>query len=192
MNRRSIFVLLASLLLASCSDAAPGGADRAGESPGVDFGAAKTVYDPCAAKGCGDMCSRCDPADPLCSEAPGSAYCDASGACLAGVPICGEPCSNDADCGYGVEWCSGGRCVACDNTGSSCDLACPDGEALYERNGCFACACAPESECIMDGECPAPPGEIPECVAGSFCWDWCPPGEPSCCYGNTCSAIRSK
>ena len=151
MNRRAIIVLLASLLAPSC------GGFGAGSGAIPDPGAAKPPYEACQAKRCGDMCSRCDPADSSCSEALGAAYCDASGACLQGVPMCGDACSNDADCGYGVEWCSGGQCLPCDNAGPSCDIACPEGHELYERNGCFPCACAPASECIMDGDCPAPP-----------------------------------
>jgi len=25
------------------------------------------------------------------------------------------------------------------------------------------------------------------CYAGAFCWDWCPPDDPSCCFGNICT-----
>jgi hypothetical protein len=145
-----------------------------------------SAYTPCESKQCGEMCSPCDPADPSCAAPESEHYCDGDGRCAARVPTCGGACSNDADCGYGVEWCVGGACVACDDSGDACGLACSDGWDLYERNGCRACACAPINECIMDGDCPKPADGTPECYAGSLCWDWCPPGEPSCCYGNTC------
>jgi hypothetical protein len=95
----------------------------------------------------------------------------------------GGQCSTDADCIAGEQWCVGGACVACDNSGLACDILCIMGWTTYERNGCYPCACAPMNQCTSDAACGA--GE--ECYAGQFCWDWCPAGEPSCCYGNTCS-----
>lgn len=103
---------------------------------------------------------------------------DAYAACGAGG------CATDADCEEGSEWCEGGSCVACDNSGLACRIACPAGWSTYTRNGCHPCACAPENDCTSDGECHT--GD--KCYAGAFCWDWCPPGDPSCCYGNLCSA----
>jgi hypothetical protein len=176
--------LLSLLLLQACTSAGVDGGS--GDEEAGQGGSGGGAYEPCASKKCGDMCSPCDPADPSCIEADVESYCDASGACLPGVPMCGDPCSNDADCGYGVEWCVQGACVPCNNSGAACDIACGDGWAPYERNGCDACACAPVNECIMDGHCPAPSGALPACYAGAFCWDWCPPGDPTCCYGNTC------
>lgn len=190
------FILITSFLLISCGGDARGGGEggSGGKPPALadspaDPEPSAPVFNPCASKQCGEVCSPCEPGDPACAAELVEAYCDASGACSPGVPICGDTCSNDADCGYGVEWCDEGRCVPCDSGASSgaCDLACPPGQALYKRNGCSPCACAPVSDCIMDGDCPAPPGSIPACYAGAFCWGWCPPGEPSCCYGNTCS-----
>lgn len=95
----------------------------------------------------------------------------------------GSACATDADCTPGEAWCEGGACVACDNGGLACDIACIQGWTTYERNGCFPCACAPMNACVDDAGC----GGQQKCYAGKFCWDWCPPGDPSCCYGNTCS-----
>jgi hypothetical protein len=189
------FLLLAMVQVVACggvrSDGGGvgGGGDirERGYERGLNGAAGGSGADPCASKQCGDVCSLCDPADPSCAAHATELYCDDAGDCAARVPTCGGSCSNDADCGYGVEWCVGGACVPCDDTGGACDLDCPSGWQLYERNGCGACACAPVNECIMDGDCPMTAGGTPECYAGSFCWDWCPPGEPSCCYGNTCS-----
>lgn len=92
-------------------------------------------------------------------------------------------CASDADCTPGREWCVGGACVPCDNEGLACDIACEQGWSTYERNGCYPCACAPVNECTSDADC----GAGQQCYTGSLCWDWCPPGDPSCCFGNTCS-----
>ncbi len=113
----------------------------------------------------------------------------AAGASVAYLGECGkEVCATDETCTAMGWWCDGGICVECSNAGLSCDLACPGGGGqawwLYQRNGCNPCECAPENECISDAECDS--GET--CYAGAFCWDWCPPGDPSCCYGNRCSA----
>jgi hypothetical protein len=75
--------------------------------------------------------------------------------CPAGDPSCcfgnrcvggsGALCTTDEDCGFGAEWCEGGRCVTCDNTGELCDLACTEGFVFApERHGCQPCACVPE------------------------------------------------
>jgi hypothetical protein len=96
----------------------------------------------------------------------------------------GEECATDADCQEGAEWCVEGACQPCDNSGLMCDLACSNGWVFYERNGCHPCDCAPANECTRDADC----GAGRKCYAGAFCWDWCPPDDPSCCFGNFCSA----
>ncbi len=102
----------------------------------------------------------------------------------------GGTCATDADCVSGQAWCVAGACVPCDNGGLVCDIACMNGWATYERNGCFPCACAPINECVTDGNCPGPIEGVPvRCYPGNFCWDWCPPGDPSCCFGNQCSTV---
>jgi hypothetical protein len=93
-------------------------------------------------------------------------------------------CKSDAECAFGKEWCDKGACVACDNSGLACKILCPFEWKLYVRNGCTPCACAPENQCEKDEECKQFFGN--HCYAGNFCWDWCPPGDPTCCYGNTC------
>lgn len=96
-------------------------------------------------------------------------------------------CSTDNDCTAGEQWCVGGSCVECDNSGLACDIACIQGWSTYERNGCFPCECAPINACVTDTNCPGQiEGVEMECYPGKFCWDWCPVGDPSCCFGNTC------
>jgi hypothetical protein len=98
-----------------------------------------------------------------------------------------DGCSSDGECLAGVEWCESGFCVPCDNTGSACDLTCTQGWSLYERNGCQPCDCAPPNDCTVDGQCPSSGPGAGKCYAGNHCWDWCPAGDPSCCFGNQCS-----
>ncbi len=112
--------------------------------------------------------------------------------CLAGDPACcygnqcvpggGDLCTSDADCTAGAEWCEAGRCVQCDNSGLACFLACVEGEELAERNGCFPCECVPITECKSDADC----ADDAVCLAGDLCLFYCPAGDPTCCYGNTC------
>lgn len=97
------------------------------------------------------------------------------------------PCDTDEDCTSGEEWCVGGQCIPCDNSGLSCEIDCVEGWQPYERNGCHPCACAPSNACTSDDECTSS-GTTGKCYAGAFCWDWCPEGDPSCCLGNICSA----
>ena len=94
-------------------------------------------------------------------------------------------CASDAECAAGAQWCVNGTCVPCDNSATVCDITCPQGWTTYERNGCTPCECAPTNASIADADCPGPAAQ--QCYAGNFCWDWCPPGDPSCCFGNTCS-----
>lgn len=96
-------------------------------------------------------------------------------------------CASDADCEHGVAWCEGGACVACDNSGLACFLACPDGTALHERNGCHPCECKAVNECASDGEC----GPGFTCIPGEDCLGWCPAGLASCCHGNRCGFVGS-
>jgi hypothetical protein len=99
-------------------------------------------------------------------------------------------CATDDDCTVGEQWCVGGSCVECDNSGLACDIACIQGWTTYERNGCFPCECAPTNACVTDTNCPGPiEGLEVKCYPGKLCWDWCPPGDPSCCFGNTCGTV---
>jgi hypothetical protein len=98
-----------------------------------------------------------------------------------------KPCDNDGDCTSGEEWCEGGFCVPCDNSGLACDIMCTDGWSTYSRNGCSPCECAPVNDCTADGDCTSSGSDPMKCYAGAFCWDWCPEGDPSCCFGNICS-----
>lgn len=143
-------------------------------------------WDACGGKACGDDCTPCDPNDPQC-ELPGtSMYCDANGTCQFQAPAC-PACVSDADCTFGGEWCVGGECVPCDNSGQLCDIICYEGWSTYSRNGCSPCECAPINDCVADSDCPSAGGQAAKCYAGQFCWDWCPPDDPTCCFGNTCN-----
>jgi hypothetical protein len=107
-----------------------------------------------------------------------------------------KPCATDDDCTRAAEWCVSSRrvghptgtapefiCVPCDNGGLLCDIFCEHpGWTPYERNGCYACECAPTNECTADAQCA--PRE--KCYAGAFCTDYCAAGDPSCCLGNIC------
>ena len=96
-----------------------------------------------------------------------------------------SPCSTDRDCAFGTHWCVGGACVECDDSGRLFDIACAwTGWSTYTRNGCMPCECAPPMGCTADTDCSR--GEI--CDPGRFCTDWCPDGDPSCCWGNLCQA----
>lgn len=91
-------------------------------------------------------------------------------------------CSTDSDCEPGNQWCTDGTCVDCDNSGLACFLVCPEGESLYERNGCHPCECKAVNQCAFDVDC----GPGMACVPGQDCIGWCLVGDPSCCYGNQC------
>lgn len=94
-------------------------------------------------------------------------------------------CTSDQQCASGAEWCVDGACVPCSNAGLVCRILCPSGWSTFARNGCHPCACAPDNECESDSDC----GDGSTCYAGAACPDWCPPGDPSCCYGgNHCEA----
>lgn len=138
---------------------------------------------------CQDRPEICDDIDqPVCG-CDGQTYGNECEAQAAGINTahpgeCGmPPCTTDADCTQGKQWCEQGICVACDNSGLLCDLACPFQWDFIERNGCYPCACAPSNECTADAQCSG--GQ--KCYAGQYCWSWCPPGDPSCCLGNICS-----
>ena len=77
--------------------------------------------------------------------------------------------------------------MTCDNGGLTCRIACHEGWNVYIRNGCHPCACAPANQCNADGDCPGSSEAVGHCYPGAMCWDWCPAGDPSCCFGNLCS-----
>ena len=91
-----------------------------------------------------------------------------------GIPAC----TSDEECTFGEQWCVGGDCVPCDNSGTACRILCDNGWRTYSRHGCSPCECAPTNACESDDTCETD-GDV--CYAGDFCWDWCPEGDPSCC-----------
>jgi hypothetical protein len=103
-------------------------------------------------------------------------------------PDSGTPCTRDSDCLAGEQWCADGSCVACDNSGLTCDIECEVGTALYERNGCHPCECGRINECATDADCPAVGDAAGHCYAGKHCWGGCDAGDPTCCLGNFCDA----
>jgi hypothetical protein len=124
----------------------------------------------------------CVPSSCFCDEESG--YWGCTDDCGGGVcvPPEGDSCTKDSDCTAGAQWCEDAECVDCDNSGVLCRIACPEGESLYTRNSCTPCDCAPINECVTDDECEG----WQECEPGRECLDWCPPDDPSCCYGNWC------
>lgn len=145
----------------------------------------------CRDRGCGegercvlDPGLGCTPSRCQCDEDSGEWACTRD--CLGGTCVnAGDTCSSDNECTAGAEWCEGGRCVECDNSGILCRIACEPGTTLYRRNGCSPCACVPESECTSDDECAA----WQRCAPGTECLDWCPEDDPTCCYGNRCEDL---
>lgn len=143
----------------------------------------------CAGPGCdaGFECrtfpaAPCIPSSCVCDEPSRTWACTDD--CGGGVCVPSEAwaCATDADCVAGATWCEEGLCETCDNSGYVCRIACPEGTALVERNGCRPCACEPVNECVSDGEC----RPWQRCEPGPECLSWCPVGDPTCCYGNRC------
>jgi hypothetical protein len=183
LRARSALLLVSSLLsLLALGTAGCGGKVVVGSS-GAGGTGGTGGWEPCAGKSCGEYCTPCDPADPDCALPGTNMYCNALGACVFEQPTCPGGCTSDAACAYGTQWCVGGACVACDNSGEACDLGCINGWGFYTRNGCTPCACAPPNDCTLDAQC----GPGSTCYAGAFCWDYCDDGDPSCCQGNVCS-----
>ncbi len=91
----------------------------------------------------------------------GGFFCYPTDACL--LPSC--PCVTDVDCAWGAEWCEGGWCTPCDNSGLVCNLFCSNG-FVAPRNGCQPCECAPATcTWVGSGGC----GCGSSCPAGSVC-----------------------
>lgn len=194
---RALFVVFAITALAACSgravvggrvDAAIPPADAA---PQADASALDAGAD--AAR---DAASDASPPADAAPSMDGSGN-DASGD--AGVDAAidsgpdAAPCATDDDCAFGSEWCEGGECVACDNRGgddgSLCGSVCARGRYRYTRNGCTPCECVIVNRCQSDSDCAELDPENPTCYAGGVCPDWCPGGDPSCCFGgNRCGA----
>lgn len=117
-----------------------------------------------------------------CAGADCEALFTSEAECTSAYDACLAGCADDRECVEGAEWCVGGRCVECDNSGPACFIVCPAGWSTYMRNGCSPCDCAPMNACTSDRMC----GGLNVCHPGAFCTDWCP-DDPSCCFGNTCS-----
>lgn len=95
-------------------------------------------------------------------------------------------CRTDADCTFGAEWCVHGACVACETADvAACPARCARGSTRMVRNGCTPCTCVVANACTTNSDCAL--GTT--CYAGALCWDWCPPGDPTCCYGNICEGL---
>ncbi len=163
--------LLALFVSSCCISHAPDVAD-------VCPAAVPSEGDPCSADGLlceygTDTCCGQRHPSYVCECVRGSQFTcyhtDCSGSC---------PCTTDADCAWGAEWCEAGVCVPCDNSGLTCLVLCVD-SLVPPRNGCQPCECAPEA-CTMvgSGSCDGC-GQI--CPAGQVCDlglsrcvdDWC-------------------
>lgn len=157
--------------------------------------AADVVLDVPADPGAGDATLDPGPADPGLTDPgatdPGAAdpgpadpgTTDPGPGDAGGADMAGGGCTSDDDCTHGEAWCQNGECVPCDNSAMVCDIACPQGYDLTERNGCTPCQCVLVNACTSDAECDAG-----VCVAGPICLPWCDWKDPTCCYGNTCEA----
>lgn len=143
----------------------------------------------CVGTGCepGEVCAifpagPCVPSSCSCDIETGIWFCTedcGGGVC---VPEGATPCATDADCTPGAQWCEENACVECDNSAFLCRIACEPGTGLVTRNECHPCVCEADNACLSDSDC----GSTERCAPGPDCLGWCPEGDPSCCYGNTC------
>lgn len=63
-----------------------------------------TVYNPCAAKSCGDSCTICDPTDASCVEpAPASKACNRTGLCVDAILACSPVDAGVVDSGVSLD-----------------------------------------------------------------------------------------
>jgi hypothetical protein len=94
-------------------------------------------YDPCSGKGCGDLCTICDPNDPDCVETAVPKFCQPNGGCNQAVPICSvgqNPCT--------VTLCpTGTTCIAVGDP--------PEAQCVPNNGGgvCGRVTCAPDQLC---------------------------------------------
>lgn len=175
---RTAFVLVAALGMAlaplACEEEDP---DPGDPTPGAP-------YTPCMSnEDCNQQAGEiCDMSEcrSCCPEAGEDEVCIAA-CCGACVPDDGRECSSDSDCQAGKEWCEGGRCVPCDNTGATCGIRCP---MVPPRNGCQPCECVSYRACTGHADCNTEAGEVCDL---SECLSCCPdagPDEPCillCC-----------
>lgn len=193
---RALFIVLAITALAACNgravvggraDAAIAPTDAAAQADASSIDAsADASRDAAAADGSADASPPADAASLTDASGP-DASIDATVDSGPGATLC----STDEDCAFGSEWCEGGECVGCDNRGgdegSLCGSVCARGRYRYTRNGCTPCECVIVNRCTSDADCAGLDPENPTCYAGGVCPDWCPPGDPSCCFGgNRC------
>ncbi|MDI7269895.1 MAG: hypothetical protein QME96_18035 [Myxococcota bacterium] len=149
-------------------------------------------YGPCMSD---DQCGAgevCDTSGCLscCPDAGPDVVCIAA-CCGMCVPDPGPECSSDSDCRVGLEWCEGGRCVPCDNSGEVCDIGCPAG-LVPPRNGCQPCRCASYLPCTGDRQCDEASGEVCDL---SECLSCCPDAGPdvdciTMCCGRCAAGAR--
>ncbi|MCB9553696.1 MAG: hypothetical protein H6705_17790, partial [Myxococcales bacterium] len=128
------------------------------------------------------FCRQCDPANhDGCLEASAAPICAANGTC--------RICQSDLDCQSrpgGLDYCDGGRCVACDrDTDAGCDGALPicDNDTRTCR-GCVATAeCGAGLECVGGACVGCNPGNDVGCIAASTA--------PICGADETCRACAN-
>jgi hypothetical protein len=171
MAKQKVVSLLVSFtLLAGCykGSSLKGDADEDGTGdPVADDGSETVEGCPAAWPEPGSACSvegaSCEYGSETCCGVTHPSYvcqcqaglfaCYYTDACM-GAPF-GCACEVDEDCedGFGRAWCMDGVCVPCDDSGSTCDLWCPDG-FVPARNGCQPCECAPgPCETVGQGAC---------------------------------------
>jgi hypothetical protein len=165
---------------------------QAGSGAGSTGGqAGGTSYEPCAGKGCGDLCNVCDPKDPTCVTPAVVTYCAADGQCTPSEPACGQQCKTVNDCPV-VD------CAPCPGGGSNCPTVdCVNGQCVFSGGGCpEPCAgkscgdscstctgpdCPPVAEaCNANGQCTT---ETPSCGLQCKTANDCPVADCAPCPG---------
>jgi hypothetical protein len=169
---------------------ATGGAVSSGGSVGVAGGSAGTggstsVYQPCAGKSCGSVCTACAPNDPNCVETADIKHCNPAGQCASGSFLCvalatgGSPSTGGAPATGGTKSVGGSSAVTCGTAtcgageyccNASCSLCTP------LNVGCI------QSVCTGTGGSPSTGGASGAGGATSIA------GLHSSCVNNTCPA----
>ena len=117
--------------------------------------------DPCGGKQCGDDCSACDPASPVCNMV--LMYCDEDLQCQPNQPMCGAlSCESDDECPLvdGCQPCADGTtCAELQCVNGACQFQCPE-DGMCSGDGE---SCAGGASCCSGLVCcagvPVPEGE---------------------------------
>jgi len=181
--RRSFFIAAAALglglSLASACDSKGLGQETCSPGETKDVGCNTCIceggffsctqgscYEPCANRGCGDLCTLCDPNDKDCVETDNIKVCDPQG-------VCGG--TNPGLCVDEYDPCADKLC------GASCTECAPDDPECAE-DGVIK-ACDPDGKCVAETEELCGGGEAYDPCEDKSCGDHCflcPPEDPEC------------